>query len=143
VAVNRPWQTLPSVQAAESVALLRSLVGPKDRNPDVGDGAISALAFHAGDDATTALIDIADTESVRSTQDGALFWLGQTRAERGARKLEAVIGDDISISKRKHAIFSLSQSKVSLSQSPGKPTPALSSTWSLRSVRPAMALTRP
>ena len=109
---NRPIRVVAGVSAADSIALLRSLAGMIDGKRSSSDGSLSALAFHAGEDATLALVAIADSDGPRSSRDSALFWLGQTRGEPGAKKLDAVIASDAPLATKKHAIFSLSQSKV-------------------------------
>lgn len=109
---NRPIRDVADVSAADSIALLRSLAGMTDGKRSSSDGSLSALAFHAGEDATLALIEIADSDGPKSNRDSALFWLGQTRGEPGAKKLDAVIRSDASLATRRHAIFSLSQSRV-------------------------------
>jgi HEAT repeat protein len=105
---------LGSVQPAESVSYLTNLArtGGEGRRGWL-DEAISALALHRHDKADEALEGLAAAGSPAKLREQALFWMGQTRGERGARYLAGVIRDDRDDKVREHAIFSLSQSSVS------------------------------
>lgn len=101
---------LGSAKPEESVNLLAKVARRSSRN--LGDEALSTLAFHRNARADEVLEEMASAPNPEKMREQALFWLGQSRGERGARFLTRVIGTDPDEEIRKKAIFSLSQSKV-------------------------------
>ncbi|HEV2845413.1 MAG TPA: HEAT repeat domain-containing protein [Thermoanaerobaculia bacterium] len=101
---GRRFVWLGAVQPEESVAVLA-------RN--ASEDAISALALHRNANADTALEELASARNPLKQREQALFWMGQTRGERGARFLERVLRDDQDDKVREKAVFSLSQSQAS------------------------------
>jgi HEAT repeats len=112
---NRRFVWLGAVKPEESVAYLADLAragkGGRGEDDD-SDEALSTLAQHRNANADAALEDLASSKYPLNQRDQALFWLGQTRGERGARFLAGVIRDDRDDKAREKAVFSLSQSPV-------------------------------
>jgi HEAT repeat protein len=95
-----------AMQADASARWLAGLVpGLAQRERDT---AVAALAMHAGPVATEHLSVLARNAS-RTAREPAIFWLGQTRGEAGARVLVELIGREHDARLREHSIFSLSQ----------------------------------
>lgn len=101
---NRRFVWLGAVKPEESVAHLARLAT---------EDAVAVLALHRNANADTALEELASAPHPLKKRENALFWLGQTRGERGARFLEKVLRDDRDDKIREKAIFSLSQSQAS------------------------------
>jgi hypothetical protein len=105
---------LGDVKPAESIAYLAARIRSAGEHRDL-DEALAALALHRDSGADEALEGLAAPGSVGKVRQQALFWMGQTRGERGAKFLAGVIRsdrDDRDDKIREHAIFSLSQSAV-------------------------------
>lgn len=110
---GRRFVWLGAVKPEESVAYLAGLArAGKGGHGDPGEEAVVALAMHRNANADTVLEELASPPYPRKTREHALFWLGQTRGERGARFLADVLRDDRDEDIREKAIFSLSQSRV-------------------------------
>jgi len=111
---GRRFVWLGAVKPEESVAFLAGLART-GRDGDLAPASepISILALHRGEKVDAVLEDLASTRYSRKKREQALFWMGQTRGERGAKFLAGVIRDDPDDKVREHAIFSLSQSAVS------------------------------
>jgi len=101
---GRRFVWLGAAQPEESVAHLARLAT---------EDAVSVLALHRNANADTALEELASAPHPLKKRENALFWLGQTRGERGARFLEKVLRDDGDDRVREKAVFSLSQSQAS------------------------------
>jgi hypothetical protein len=104
-----PLRRLAGVSSAQSVAFLAGLVTDAQRRVEL-DEALAAIAYHAGPEADAALQRLAGGEGLSGRREQALFWIGQTRGETGARFLAGVAHDDPSSEVREKAVFSLSQS---------------------------------
>lgn len=100
---------LAAVAPADSVALLARLAGGE--RDKAGEGAMVALAQHAGDGATQALVRLSGKEHSTAARRDALFWLGQSRGVAGAEAVLAVARSDEPAKLREHAVFSLSQNE--------------------------------
>jgi HEAT repeats len=100
---GRRFVWLGGVQPEQSVAHLAGLAT---------EDSISVLALHRNANADTALEELASAPRPLKTREHALFWLGQTRGERGARFLEKVLREDRDDDVREKAVFSLSQSQA-------------------------------
>ena len=119
---------LDGVAPAESVAWLESLVptterasrrdsdedGEDSEGPEAGPGkAISAIALHAGPEATAALTRFVAPAAPAGVRKKAAFWLAN-RGEEGCRTLEKIVPNDASDGFRKHGTFALSLCKDSV-----------------------------
>jgi hypothetical protein len=100
---GRRFVWLGAAQPEESVAHLARLAT---------EDAVAVLALHRNANADTALEELASAPHPLKKRENALFWLGQTRGERGARFLEKVLRDDREDKVREKAVFSLSQSEA-------------------------------
>ncbi|HSK77826.1 MAG TPA: HEAT repeat domain-containing protein [Thermoanaerobaculia bacterium] len=101
--------SLGNVKPEESVAYLSELA--KAGSAGYGNPAaeaVLALAMHRNAD--SALEELASAPSPRKTREDALFWIGRTRGESGARFLAGLLRDEADDEIRKKAIFSLSTS---------------------------------
>ncbi|MCC7343182.1 MAG: HEAT repeat domain-containing protein [Bryobacterales bacterium] len=110
-----PFHWLTGVSAAESVAFLAAQVsqaGTAREEQRKADGAIHAIAQHAGDEALRALERVAAQGSTEKIKHQALFWLGNSRGEEGYRVVARVLREDASEKVREHAIFALTQSRA-------------------------------
>ena len=107
-----PFVHVTDVSSDASVAFLAGLVagGSGARKDDEEDGALAALAFHAGAAAEGAMQRFAAPGQPGERREQALFWIGQARGRDGVRFLAGVARDDASTDIRKKAIFALSQS---------------------------------
>jgi hypothetical protein len=108
-----PFVWLTGVRPAQSVQLLRSLVGsglsggkPGQR---IEDQALAALAFHAEPTAVPALIALARQDASAHTRGQALFWLSQRAGSKAAGAITRAIEDDPETEVKKRAVFALSQ----------------------------------
>lgn len=99
---------LNDVSTGASIALLRHLAQQSPNARETSSGAILALAHHAGEPATDALIDLARAAPREARRD-AVFWLAQNRGRRGAREVERIARGDETDTLREHAVFALSQ----------------------------------
>jgi hypothetical protein len=108
-----PVVWLTNVRPAESVKLLRSLVGSgaSEDKPlrGVEEPALAALAFHADPSALDALIGLARQDVSGHVRGQALFWLAQRAGSRVAAVITRAIDDDPETEVKKRAVFALSQ----------------------------------
>ena len=104
---------LPDVDVDESVEWLASLAA--EGGGDESDGALAALAYHAGPAAMQALQRLAAEGNAEDLRGNALFWIGQARGEEGARFLAGVVRGDSDPEIREKAIFAISQNDSPLS----------------------------
>ncbi|MFK7889064.1 MAG: hypothetical protein AB8G16_19570 [Gammaproteobacteria bacterium] len=106
VKTKTPIERLDGMTAAQSVALLGSLLG---RDDDLADEVLNALAAHAGQDAPAAILNTArhaDDEDIRSK---AWFWLAQSQWARTEQAVMTALVNDPSHFARQGAVFALSQ----------------------------------
>ena len=114
-AAGRTLTWVDGVKPAESLALLASLVGPRDESDGrdkVSDSALMAIAVHAGpaaDDALERFLAASQPERIRKK---AAFWMGNMRGRRGYEALSRLVREDPSDKVREHGVFALSQSEV-------------------------------
>jgi len=108
-----PVVWLTDVSPAESVKLLRSLVGsglstgkPGQR---VGQPALTALALHADPSALDALVALARQDPSTQVRGQALFWLAQRAGPKVAGIITRAIEEDPETEVKKRAVFALSQ----------------------------------
>jgi hypothetical protein len=103
-----PFVHLENVPPAESVALLAGIATAGGRKGDT-DEALAALAYHDGAAADATLRRLASRDERSDLREKALFWIGQSRGEEGARFLAGVARTDPDSEIREKAVFSLSQ----------------------------------
>lgn len=102
---------LTGVAPAESVGLLERLAAAEgdDRMRAKADSAVAALANHADPAADAALDRLVAPKQPESLRRKALFWIGQTRGQRGIERLFAIARGDESSRMRGEAIFWIGQ----------------------------------
>ena len=102
-----------AMDPAASARLLGALgrAAPKHQ----ADNAVAALALHDGAVATGELATMARGADTPA-REPAVFWLGQTRGEDGARVLVELIDRNRDRDLREHTVFSLSQNHTKLAQ---------------------------
>ena len=104
-----PFIWLTGVNAAQSVALLESLIPNAERR--VMNGALSAIGMHRDPAADAALDRLSSPSQTEETRRQAAFWLGNARGRHGFESLVRILRDDPSDKVRENAIFGLTQSK--------------------------------
>jgi hypothetical protein len=104
---------LTGVNAAESVALLESLMPTTDFREDrrMVDNAISAIALHKDPAADAALDRNVAASKPEQVRRQAAFWLGNARGPHGYQTLTRLLREDASEAVREHAVTALAQSK--------------------------------
>jgi hypothetical protein len=103
-----PVQWIADVQPAESVALLVTFVPHRDVR---GDGAVKAIALHAGPAADAALERFVAPDQPESLRQRTVPWFGSARDRRGFEVLKNLIANDPSEAVRERAISALAISK--------------------------------
>jgi hypothetical protein len=103
---GRAIHWLDGVSAADSIALLSSLISGSDK---VRSGAIAALAMHKDDLAVPALLKLARQDASGKVRGDALFWLAQTAGRKIAGDITAAIDNDPDTEVKKRAVFALGQ----------------------------------
>jgi HEAT repeat protein len=102
---------LGDAKPEESVTLLAKIAGSeRAASRNLVEESLAALSFHRSSRADEALEDMAAAPHPRKMREDALFWLGQSRGERGARFITRIMNEDPDVEIRKKAIFALSQS---------------------------------
>lgn len=102
---------LEGVKPAESVALLAGLAARADVPKRASDGALTALALHAGSAADAAVAALAAPGHPDKLREQAIFWLGAARGAFGYQAVDRILADDASDRIRERAVFALSISK--------------------------------
>jgi len=105
-----PFHWLTNAKLAESVALLSGYATRPD-GQRLHDGAMHALAQHAGTEAESALETLALSGPSVETRKRAVFWLGGSRGKRGFDVASRVMREDPNEKVREHAIFAVSRSR--------------------------------
>jgi hypothetical protein len=107
VRANTPVTAMAAVRVEDSVAWLgaqlrgaRHLAAP----------ALAALALHPGPAALALLAATASSDSRRQNRHDALFWLGESRGEPGARVIVDLLAAANEDALREHMVFALSRS---------------------------------
>ncbi len=102
--------SLGNVKPEESVAYLAEVARTSQGDP--GTEAVFALAMHRNANAESALEDLVSAPGVsRKTREDAVFFIGATRGESGARFVAGVLRDESADDEiRKKAMLSLSTS---------------------------------
>lgn len=102
---------LGPVDAGASLAVLEKLLD--DREEEVGQSSLAAIAYHADPRADAPIARRAlDRSASQETREQAMFWAGQARGQSGYRLVEGILGSDPSAEIREKAAFALSQSAV-------------------------------
>lgn len=104
-----PFVWINGVPAQASLSFLRQLT---DSQPDhVADGAVFAIAQHAGNEADNVLEQLVQVGQPERIREKTTFWLGAARGERGVVVLKGLLANDPSEKVRDKAVFALSISK--------------------------------
>jgi hypothetical protein len=103
------WFT--GVGASESVAVLSVFVTGKATAPSTpsSDGAMTAVALHADESATTALIGWSTAPNPPDVRKRAIFWLGQKAGAKVAGTLTDAAANDPDLAIKERAVFALSR----------------------------------
>ncbi len=104
---GRPVTWLTAVPPAESVRALAALARSSERR--LVDGALSALALHAGGEALDATIALARSGATAHTRGQALFWLAQRAGTQAVGAIDDAVAGDPDTDVKKRAVFALSQ----------------------------------
>ena len=106
---------LTGVKPAESVAFLSAFVTGSDAEDHSGErpaqGALTAIALHAGPEAERALESFVAPQQRESLRKQAAFWLGAARGASGFELLKKMAKSDPNAEVRAHVTFALSVSK--------------------------------
>ncbi|MBL0157137.1 MAG: HEAT repeat domain-containing protein [Bryobacterales bacterium] len=100
-----PFVWLTGVKPAESLALLQTLV------PQHAEGALAAIALHAGAGADRLLEEYAAAGRPTDLREKAVFWMGAARGRRGYETLARIVRADKDEKVREKAVFALFVSK--------------------------------
>jgi hypothetical protein len=112
VSSQKPIRWIDPVAAEDSIAeISRWMQAGNVPGHDASSG-MPALALHADEKSTLALIGFVESASTAKFAEDALFWLGHARGIPGADYVEKVATSDPSADLRQHATFALSQSHV-------------------------------
>jgi HEAT repeat protein len=100
---------LEGVPPAEGVAYLHGLASSGAGAGDLGQDALSALAFHAAPQAVEALIALARHDASAESRSEALFWLAQRAGEEARAAITRAIEEDPETEVKRRAVFALSE----------------------------------
>jgi len=107
------WMT--GVTPAESVrwllAMAKDTTAGTHEEMRKSDGATAALAMHADPSADSALEELVAQNHPEQVRRQAIFWLGNSRGQRGFEIVSRVVREDPSDKIREHAVFALTQNK--------------------------------
>lgn len=106
-----PIHWLTDVPAAESIGLLSGFAAETAADHRRSEGALAAIALHAGPAADEALEKFVAPGQPDSLRERASFWLGSARGRRGFEVLRRVVTEDSSDRVREKAVFGLNVSK--------------------------------
>ena len=112
-----PFVWLTGVRPAESVGLLSGLVEQaerargSEREGKKGEGALVALALHAGEEADRALAGFVAAGRNDKLREMAAFWLGASRGLSGFELLRKLAREDASDRFREKLTFAISVSR--------------------------------
>jgi HEAT repeats len=108
---DRRFVWLGSARPESSVAFLLDLAKrTAGRGNEKDDEIVAALAHHRNANADAALEILAQAPGTEEERETSIFWIGQTRGERGVGFLTRMGRTDPDPEIRKKALFSLSQS---------------------------------
>ena len=112
---GRALTWIDGVKAAESLRVLAALVdarGDENGHDSRAEGALMAIAVHAGPEADDVLDRFVEPSSPVRLRKQAAFWMGNLRGRRGYEALRRLVRKDPSDDVRAHTVFALSQSDV-------------------------------
>ena len=112
---GRALTWIDDVKPAESLRVLASLVDARaneDGHDSLAEGALMAIAVHAGPEADAVLDRFVEPAAPARLRKQAAFWMGNLRGRHGYETLRRVMQKDPSDDVRAHAVFALSQSDV-------------------------------
>jgi hypothetical protein len=112
VSSQKPIRWIDPVAAEDSIAEISRWMQAGDVPDRKASSGMPALALHADEESTDALIRFVESSSSTKFAEDALFWLGHARGIPGADYVEKVATSDPSADLRQHATFALSQSHV-------------------------------
>lgn len=105
---------LSGAEASQSVDYLSGLIRNSDwgqgREKHIANGALAALAHHAGAPADTALAGFLSPDQARGLRKQAAFWLCSARGAAGFETVRKTVRSDNDEQFRKQAMFALSVS---------------------------------
>jgi len=102
-----PFIWLTGVTPPESIRLLLTMVKELHK----GDAATSAIAMHADASADQALEELVAQSQLEQVRRQAIFWLGNSRGQRGFEIVSRILREDPSDKIREHAVFAITQNK--------------------------------
>jgi hypothetical protein len=102
-----PFIWLTGVTPADSIRLLLTMVKELHK----GDAATAAIAMHADPSADQALEELAAQSQSEQVRRQAIFWLGNSRGQRGFEIVSRILREDPSDKIREHAVFAITQNK--------------------------------
>ncbi len=109
-----PFLWLTGAKPAESVALLdiyvRGANFERHGDHEIGNGALTAIALHAGASADRAMQSFVSPEQREGLRRQTAFWLGAARGKEGLNALRHMAKDDPSADVRAHVAFAFSVS---------------------------------
>ena len=101
-----PFVWLTGVPEQASLAFLKTFVTNGGHN---ADAAVFAISQHAGPEADSDLIEIANRDPSGHVRGQALFWLAQKAGNKAAAAITNAIQNDPDTEVKKKAVFALSQ----------------------------------
>ena len=114
-AIDAPGSTvywLQDVEPGQSIAYLESLLKQKDsRRRGENDEILSAIALHAGTQASAALERLVQPGQPSKLRGQAAFWIGSSRAGHGLDVLLPLIKSDQDGEFLEQAVFAMSQNE--------------------------------
>jgi len=102
-----PFIWLSGVTPPESIRLLLTMVNELRK----GDAATAAIAMHADPSADQALEELVAQSQLEQVRRQAIFWLGNSRGQRGFEIVSRILREDPSDKIREHAVFAITQNK--------------------------------
>jgi HEAT repeat protein len=106
---------LTGVSAPESVqtllAIAKDTTGQTREQLRNADNAVSAIAMHADPAADSALEEMLAPSHPDQVRRQAIFWLCNSRGQRGFQLVSKIVREDPSDKIREHAVFALTQNK--------------------------------
>ena len=110
-----PFLWLTGVSAPESIrallAVAKDTTGQTREQLRHADSAVSAIALHADPAADSALEELLAPTQPEQVRRQAVFWLGNSRGQRGFQLVSKIVREDPSDKIREHAVFALTQNK--------------------------------
>src|SRR5690606_16993550 len=100
---------LEGVNAAESIALLESILGGEQaRKSRVTNGVLAAISQHAEPSAAGVLQRLARSHGSAAVRGDAIFWVAQLAGEKAVGTITGAIDRDPETDVKRRAVFALS-----------------------------------